>query len=78
MLLERHAPPTKRYIRANPAPYLNKILNQAVMLRTHLRNKYLCNRNEATKKHIISNGLIVCLLLEKKKENIMKILILIS
>ena len=49
-LLDRHIPPKKRYIRANSAPYMNNVLNHAVMLRTRLRNKYLRNKNEASKK----------------------------
>ena len=39
--LSRHAPPKKRYIRANNAPFMTKVLCKSIMVRSRLRNKYL-------------------------------------
>ena len=40
-ILNRHAPLKKRYIRANNAPFINKELCKAIMVRSTLRNKFL-------------------------------------
>ena len=48
--LEKHAPLKKRYIRANNGPYMNKTLNCAVMLRSKLRNKFLKDRSDVSRK----------------------------
>ena len=39
--LNRHAPPKKRYIRANNSPFMTKALCKSIMLRSRLRNKSL-------------------------------------
>ena len=49
-LLDRQDPLKKRYDRSNNAPYMNRTLNHAVMLRTRLRKKFLKNKTEASKK----------------------------
>ena len=41
-VLDKHAP-LKRYIRANQQNFMDKELNQAIMVRSKLRNKYLIN-----------------------------------
>ena len=40
-ILNKHAPPKKKYIRANNSPFMNKPLSKAIMFRSKLRNKYL-------------------------------------
>ena len=66
--LNRHAPPKKRYLRANNAPFMNKTLAKAIMVRSRLRNKYLklktCESRDAYKKQ---RNLCVTLLRETKK-----------
>ena len=44
-LLNEHAPIKEKYVRANNAPFMNKILSKAVMTRSRLRNRYLKNPN---------------------------------
>ena len=39
--LNKHAPVKSKIIRANNAPFMNKILAKAVMIRSKLHNKYL-------------------------------------
>ena len=66
--LNRHAPPKKRYLRSNNAPFMNKTLAKAIMVRSRLRNKYLklktCESRDAYKKQ---RNLCVALLRETKK-----------
>ena len=48
-LLNKHAPMKTKYVRANNAPFMNKILSKAIMTRSRLRNKFLKNPNEINK-----------------------------
>ena len=41
IILNKHAPLMKKYIRANNSPFMNKPLCNAIMIRSKLRNKYL-------------------------------------
>ena len=43
LLLNKHAPIREKYVRANNAPFMNKILSKAVMNRSRLRNRFLRN-----------------------------------
>ena len=45
-LLGKHAPVKKRYIRANQKSFMYKELNQAIMVRSKLRNKFLKLKTE--------------------------------
>ena len=45
-LLGKHAPVKKRYIRANQKNFMDKELNQAIMVRSKLRNKFLKLKTE--------------------------------
>ena len=40
-MLNKHAPLRKRFIRANHAPYITKILRKTIMHRSQLETKYL-------------------------------------
>ena len=39
--LDKHAPMKEKYVRANNAPFMTKVLSKAIMNRSRLRNKYL-------------------------------------
>ena len=41
IILKKHAPTEKKYIRANQAPYITKTLTKVIMKRSRLRNKFL-------------------------------------
>ena len=43
ILLNKHAPMREKYVRANNAPFMNKVLSKAVMNRSRLRNRFLKN-----------------------------------
>ena len=45
-LLGKHAPVKERYIRANQKNFMDKELNQAIMVRSKLRNKFLKLKTE--------------------------------
>ena len=45
-LLGKHAPVKKRYIRANQKNFTDKELNEAIMVRSKLRNKFLKLKTE--------------------------------
>ena len=47
--LDKHAPLKKRYVRANQQNFMDKELNQAIMVRSKLRNKYLKSKSETDK-----------------------------
>ena len=40
MVLDRHAPMKKKFVRANQVPYMTKSLRKAIMNRSRLENKY--------------------------------------
>ena len=59
-VLNKQAPMKDKYVRANNAPFMNKILCKALMNRTRLRNKFLKNPNATqTRKTILSTEIIV-------------------
>ena len=69
MILNKHAPLKKRYIRANNSPFMNSMLCKAIMVRSKLRNIYLKSKTidsrEAYKKQ---RNYCVSLLRKTKKE----------
>ena len=48
-VLNKQAPLKKRYVRANEQSFIDKELNQAIMVRSKLRNKYLKSKSEIDK-----------------------------
>ena len=44
--LNKHAPPKKRYIRANNSPFMNNNIYKAIMVRSKLRNKHFKLKTE--------------------------------
>ena len=58
-VLNKQAPMKDKYVRANNAPFMNKILCKALMNRTRLRNKFLKYPMLQRKKTILSTEIIV-------------------
>ena len=50
-LINQHAPMKIKYVRANNAPFMNKLLSKAVMTRTRLRNRFLKHPSEINRKN---------------------------
>ena len=67
-ILSIHAPLRKKYLRANNAPFMNKLLSKAIMVRSRLRNKFIKSKTreirEAYKKQ---RNYCVTLLRETKR-----------
>ena len=40
-VLNKHAPPKKKYFLGNNKPFMNKAISKVIMLRTKIRNKLL-------------------------------------
>ena len=68
-LLNKHAPMKVKYVRANNAPFMNKVLSKAIMTRSRLRNKFIKCPNDINRiiynKH--RNYCVNLLRKEKKK-----------
>ena len=47
--LNKHAPMKGKYVRASNAPFMNKVLSNAIMNRSRFRNRYLKNPNSMSK-----------------------------
>ena len=67
--LDKHAPLKKRYVRANQQNSMDKELNQAIMVRSKLRNKYLKSKSETDKQRYNKqrNHCVKLLCLKKQK-----------
>ena len=50
IILEKHAPTTKKYARANQASFITKTLSKKIMKRSHLRNKFLNTKSDTDRK----------------------------
>ena len=50
IILEKHAPTKKKYVRANQAPFITKTLSKEIMKRSHLRNKFLNIKSDIDRK----------------------------
>ena len=73
-VLRKNALVKKRYLRANEAPFMNKVLKKAIMKRSELRN--VLKEHLKVKLHIINKVTIVPASYGKKNETILKILTL--
>ena len=69
-VLDKHAPLKKRYVRANQQNFMDKELNQAIMVRSKLRNKYLKSKSETDKQRYNKqrNYCVKLLRLKKQKD----------
>ena len=72
-MLGRHALIKKRYIRANQRNFMDKELNQAVIVRSKLRNKFLKLKNEENRLAFAKRRNYCVKLLQLKKDNTLKI-----
>ena len=51
--LDQHAPRKQKCARGNHIPFINKTLSKEIMKRTKLRNKFLKERTDESKKKMI-------------------------
>ena len=66
-VLEKYAPETRKYIRANKAIFMDSKLNHAIMLHSKLRNKFLKRRsNKCREAYKKQRNLCVSLLRQNK------------
>ena len=74
-VLSKNPPIKKRYIRANEAPFMNKVLKKAVMKSSQLRNVFR-KKNWKVKLYIINKGSTASASYGKKNETTLKTLTL--
>ena len=67
-ILDKHAPLKKRYVRANKQNFMDKELNQAIIIRSKLRNKYLKSKSEIDKQRYNKQRNCCVKLLRLKKQ----------
>ena len=68
-VLDQHAPRKQKYARGNHMPFMNKTLSKVVMKRTNLRNKFLKERTDESKKRYTSQRNYCVSLLKKTMKN---------
>ena len=69
--LDQHAPRKQKYARGNHMPFMNKTLSKEIMKRTKLRNKFLKERtDESKKRYTLQRNHCVSLLKNTKKVSI--------
>ena len=69
-VLNKHAPPKKKYVPGNNKPFMNKAILKAIMLRKKLRNKLLKYPTTANRSF---KETFAFLCYEKKRKNILPI-----
>ena len=67
--LDQHAPRKQKYARGNHMPFMNKTLSKEIMKRTKLRNKFLKERTDESKKRYTLQRNYCVSLLKKAKKN---------
>ena len=69
VILNKHIPQKKKYLRGNQSPFMNKTLSKAVMQRSKLRNLFLKKRTEENRNNYVKQrNLCVTLLRKSKRE----------
>ena len=68
-VLDQHAPRKQKYARGNHMPFMNKTLSKVIMKRTNLRNKFLKERTDESKKRYTSQRNYCVSLLKKTMKN---------
>ena len=63
--MEKHAPPKKKIVRGNHAPFITKDLRKAIYTRSELRNKFIKNPTEVNEK-LYKRQRNKCVLIRKK------------
>ena len=67
--LDKYAPIKKRYVRANQAPFMNKRINQEIMKRSRLRNKFLNTKSDIDRRAYNKQRNICVTLTRQQKKN---------
>ena len=68
-IVEKHLPLKKRYVRANQAPFMNRMIKKAIMKRSRLRNKFLhSKKDEDRNAYNKQRNLCVSLIRHEKKQ----------
>ena len=67
IILEKHAPTKKKYVRTNQAPSITKTLSKEIMKRSRLRNKFLNTKSDIDRKAYNKQRNYVVSLLRKEK-----------
>ena len=68
-ILEKHAPTTKKYVRANQAPFISKTLSKEIMKRSRLRKTFLNTKSDIDRKVYNKQRNYVVSLLRKEKKD---------
>ena len=71
-LLGKHGPVKKRYIRANHKKIMDKELNQSIMVKSKLRNKFLKFKTEDNRLAYAKQRNYCVKLLQQKSDNTLK------
>ena len=66
---QRHAPIKQRYVCANQAPFINKTINEEIMERSRLRNKFLRTKSDIDKKAYNKQRNLCVSLIRREKKN---------
>ena len=75
-VLNKHDPMKQKYLRANQGGFMTKNLHKAIMKRSRLRNKFLSDRTEISRKKYKKTPKFLRKPLKKsQKKNILQILI---
>ena len=69
--LDQDAPRKQKYARGNHMPFMNKTISKKIMKRTKLRNKFLKERTDESKKRYTSQRNYCVSLLKKDKEKLL-------
>ena len=67
VILNKHAPQKKKYVRGNQSPFMNKTLSKAIMQRSKLRNLFLKKRTEENRNNYVKQRNLCVTLLQKSK-----------
>ena len=68
-MLDQHVPRKQKYARGNHMPFMNKTLSKEIMKRTKLRNKFLKEGTNESKKPYTSHRNYCVSLLKKTKKD---------
>ena len=67
-ILNIHAPLRKQYLRSNNAPFMNKLLSKAIMVRSRLRNKFLKSKTRETREAYKKTTKLLCYFVKRDKK----------
>ena len=70
-VLNKETPIKKKYLRANEAPFMNRKLKKAIMIRSRLRNTFLKHPTNENKKNYRKQRNFCISLLRKEKKKIL-------